>query len=205
MRDFTLDHIQELIEQSLLEQPTGNAFLDARYEEQISIIGHTNPYYRLFYLIAQSLKPAFVVELGSWQGTAAAHFALGWPASRVVTIDIHREDKEAQQRCYEAQAYCGNLTYINAWSWDAIEEVKQPGQEINIIYIDAWHDYKYAMKEWELYSPLLSSPALVIADDITADFNFEGMREFWEELPGEKILDARIHPNIPMGFLKWIR
>jgi predicted O-methyltransferase YrrM len=104
MRDFTLDHIQELIEQSLLEQPTGNAFLDARYEEQISIIGHTNPYYRLFYLIAQSLKPAFVVELGSWQGTAAAHFALGWPESRVVTIDIHREDKAAQQRCYEDQA-----------------------------------------------------------------------------------------------------
>lgn len=205
MNNFTLAQLQRLIEQSLLEEPTGNAFLDARYQEQVSIIGHTNPYYRLFYLIAQALKPSFVVELGSWQATAAAHFAIGNPASQVVTIDIHREDKVAQQRCYEAEAACGNLTYINAWSWDAVDQVKAMDQPIDILYVDAWHDRQYTTREWELYSPLLSSPALVIGDDITADFHFEGMREWWDELPGEKILDPRLHPGIPMGFLKFVR
>lgn len=206
MNNFTMAQIQRLIEQSLLEEPTGNAFLDARYQEQVSIIGHTNPYYRLFYLIAQTLKPGLVVELGSWQGTAAAHFAVGWPQSKVVTVDIHREDKVAQQRCYEAERACDNLTYINAWTWDAAPQIAQLGQPIDILYIDAWHDYQYAMKEWELYSTLLNSPALVIADDITTAYNFEGMLRFWDELPGEKFLFSQgLHGNIPMGFLKFVR
>ncbi|MGH7274878.1 MAG: CmcI family methyltransferase [Nitrospiria bacterium] len=202
--DFELNRIRELVEQCLLEQPTGNAWLDARYEEQIGIIGHTNPYYRLFWLIGQALKPGLVVELGSWQATAAAHFALASPAGRVVTIDIHREDKLAQQRAIEAAGYIPNLTYLNMWSWDAVDKIKALNQEINILFIDAWHDYKYAMQEWELYSPLLSNPALVICDDITAAYNFEGMLRFWDELPGEKFLDSRIHPGVPMGFLKYV-
>jgi predicted O-methyltransferase YrrM len=205
MKNFTMAQLQRLIEQSLLEEPTGNDFLDARYQEQISIIGHTNPYYKLMYLLAKELKPALSVELGSWQATAASHLAIGNPEGKVVTIDIHREDKPAQQRCYEAVAYCGNLTYINGWSWDVVDQVKALNQPIDILYIDAWHDIQYTTKEWDLYSPLLNSPALVIGDDITADFNFEGMREWWDKLPGEKILDPRLHPGIPFGLLKFVR
>lgn len=205
MNNFTLAQIQRLIEQSLKEEPTGNQFLDSRYEEQVGIIGHTNPYYRLFYLIAKELQPSFVVELGSWQGTAAAHFAIGHPESKVVTIDIHREDKAAQQRCYEAANHIPNFTYINGWSWDVVDQVKAFNQPIDILYIDAWHDAKYTTQEWDLYSPLLSDTALVIGDDITAAYNFEGMREWWDALPGDSILDPRLHPGIPMGFLKFIR
>lgn len=205
MKNFTMAQIQRLIEQSLLEEPTGNAFLDDRYEEQVSIIGHTNPYYRLFYLIAQALQPSFVVELGSWQATAAAHFAIGNPASQVVTIDIHREDKDAQRRVIEATQVIPNLSYINGWSWDVVDQVAALNQPIDILYIDAWHDREYTTREWDLYSPLLSDTALVIGDDITADFNFEGMREWWDSLPGESILDPRLHPGIPMGFLKFER
>ena len=29
------------------------------------------------------------------------------------------------------------------------------------------------------------------------------MVDFWNELPEPKFLDSRIHPGIPMGFLKW--
>lgn len=199
-----LNEIKSLVEECLLEKPTGNKFLDDRYQEQIGIIGHTNPYYRLFYLIAQKYKPSFSVELGSWQATSAAHFALGNPAGKVVTVDIHREDKLAQQRCYEAERAIPNLTYINKWTWDALADIKAFNLTIDILFIDAWHDYEYAMKEWELYSQLLSKNALVICDDITTAHNFEGMIRFWDELPGTsrtKFLDSRIHPGIPMGFI----
>ncbi len=206
MNNFSLAQISRLIEQSLLEQPTGNKFLDARYTEQISIIGHTNPYYRLFYLIAQALQPELVVELGSWQATSAAHFAIGCPTSRVITVDIHREDKAAQQRCIEADNHIPNLTYINKWTWDALPDIQALNMPISILFIDAWHDYEYAMKEWELYSKLLSSPALVICDDITTAYNFEGMLRFWDELPGDKFLFSNgLHGNIPMGFLKHVK
>ena len=52
---------------------------------------------------------------------------------------------------------------------------------------------------------MLEEEALVICDDITTAHNFEGMIKFWEDLPGEKFLDSRIHPGIPMGFLRYVR
>ncbi len=48
MNNFTLSDIRQLATESLNEVPTGNPWLDARYDEQVAIIGHTNPYYRLF-------------------------------------------------------------------------------------------------------------------------------------------------------------
>ena len=205
MNNFTLSDIRKLADESLLELPTGNPWLDSRYDEQVAIIGHTNPYYRLFYRIAETLKPEFVVELGSWRAIAASHFALGNPDATVITIDIHREDKLAQQLCIEAANYIPNLTYINAWSWDAIDIVKMIDKPLDCLFVDAWHDGKYVRREWELYSPLLSDSALVICDDITAAYNFEGMIDFWDELPYEKFLNNDIHPGVPMGFLHFTR
>lgn len=199
MNAFTLDDIKRLIEQSLLEVPTGDDWLDSRYNEQVHYIGHTNPYYRLFWLIAQQLKPALSVELGSWQATGAAHLALGNPAGHVYTVDIHREDFAAKLRAQEAAGYCPNLTYINAWTWDAAPQIPNG---IELLFIDAWHDYQYAKREWDLYAPKLAATALVVCDDITTEFNFEGMDRFWVEMPEPKFLDSRPHPGIPMGFIK---
>jgi len=205
MNNFTLSDISRLADYSLLEAGTGNAWLDARYQEQVLIIGHTNPYYRLFFTLAQILKPEFVVELGSWQATAAAHFALGNPDGLVLTVDIHREDKIAQQRCYEAQEYCKNLTYINKWIGEAVEDVASYGKKIDILFCDGWHDFEHLSDDWNNYRPLLNDNALVIFDDITTAYNFEGMVEFWEQLEGEKFLNSDIHPGIPMGFLRFER
>lgn len=197
---MNLDVVKKLVEQSLKQEPTGNDWLDSRYNEQIWYVGHTQPYYRLFYLIAKEFKPRLTVELGSWQATAAAHFAVGNPAGRVVTVDIHKDDKPAQQRTIEAANKLDNLTYINKWTWDAADDISKLGK-IDILFIDAWHDYVYAKKEWDLYSKLLSDTALIIADDITTAHNFDGMLKFWEELPEPKFLDSRVHPGIPMGFV----
>jgi len=202
VNNFTLQDIRLLIDLSLQEQPTGNAWLDARYDEQVGIIGHTNPYYRLFYLIAQALKPALTVELGSWRGDASSHFAVGNPDGRVVAVDIHKDnDVAGLAKLNEAIDRLPNMSFIQAWSWDAVEVVRAMNEKIDILFIDAWHDYKYAKLEWDLYSPLLDSPALVICDDITAGYNFDGMLRFWEELPGDKFLNNDIHPGVPMGFV----
>lgn len=202
MKTFNIKDIQDLIQQALKEQPTGDDWLDSRYNEQVHWIGHTNPYYKLFYLIAKELKTELTVELGSWQATAAAHFAAGNPEGQVITVDIHREDKNAQLRAIEAAGHYENLTYLNRWTWDAVPFIQNLNQQIDCLFIDAWHDYQYAKKEWDLYKPLLASPALVICDDITTAYNFEGMLKFWEEMPEPKFLFSKgLHGDIPMGFL----
>jgi predicted O-methyltransferase YrrM len=209
MKDFKLNDIKKLVEQSLKEEPMGDAWLDSRYNEQVWYTGHTQPYYRLFYYIAQQLRPGFSVELGSWQATAAAHLAMGNPTGWVITIDIHREDLKAKERAEEAAAHLPNLVYINKWTWDAVHDVKAPGKAIDILFVDAWHDYQYVTKEWELYEPLLADVALVICDDILPDDPSigEGMVRWWGEITEgrEAFLDARPHPGIPMGFMKYER
>lgn len=202
---MTIQRIRQLIDGLTPNYKTGNAFVDGLYQESIDIVGHPNPYYTLFYQIALETKPRLVVELGSWRGFAAAHFAAGG-AQHVITIDIHREDKFAQQRCIEVARTIPAVEYLHGWTWDThVLSRIHDCAPIDILYIDAWHEYQYAMKEWDIYKHVLQDDALVICDDI---FDAPGatvdMVRFWDELPlANKHLDDTIHPGIPMGFGLW--
>lgn len=213
--NFTLKNIQDLISQA--NKPTGNPLLDVRYDWYTNLVNHPNPYYRLFYLIAKEFKPDFVIELGSYRATAAAHFALGNPAGQVVTIDMHKDAQQAEDKrmCIETARLVSNLDYINKCTVDnmpefgipcAIDNVKAYNKQIDILFIDAWHNEKYVKREWELYSPLLADEALIICDDLLDNGgHFPGMEKWWQSHTGPKFLDNSVHPGIPMGFLKFTR
>lgn len=216
---FTLNKIKSLIEQSLKEEPTGDVWLDNRYNEQWSLIGHSNPYYRLFYLIAQELKPGVVVELGGWQGTAAAHFAAGAPGATVITVDHHKDpgDEANRLKMLDVIYRYRNVNYLQGWTTpgyeeeyhkeavSVLEDVKEilGNNKIDILFIDSWHEGRYFKRDWDYYSPFLANDALVICDDVYNDGFFINMVETFEALPGEKFTDARIHAGVPMGFVKY--
>lgn len=205
MKNFTLAQLQRIINSPEVSQPTGDSFLDHRYN------AGPRPYYRLFYHLAKRLQPGFIVELGGWQGTAAAHFAAGNPQATVITIDHHTDpgDEAHREKMIEASGQYKNMIYLRGWTWDVVDYVRSFEKPLEILFIDSWHDYEHAKRDWELYSPLLSSPALVICDDITTDRGpvIDRMDLFWEELPGQKFLKTGLHDsssrNIPMGFLKY--
>lgn len=186
-------------------------YLRGLRKENDEIIGHDSLYYSLFYELSLHYKPALVVELGSWRGFGAAHFASANPAGKVVTIDIHREDKVAQQRVIAHTRHYPNLTYINKWTWDAVADVEAIGLPVDILFIDAWHEYQYAKREWDLYKPLLADNALVICDDI---FDAVGatveMEKFWGEMDTAqgiawKFINTGLHSWVPMGFAQYRR
>ena len=97
MIDFTLDDINKIIWDSSTYDPTGYTFLDNRYNEHIAQ-GGNHLYYRLFYHLARFLRPDLTVDLGGWQGTAAAHLAAGRPNGTVVTIDHHTDPGDEQNK-----------------------------------------------------------------------------------------------------------
>ncbi len=222
MRNFTLDDIKQLIGDPETYSPTGDEFLDRRWNEPQN---ETHLYYRLFYHLVNLLQPSFVVELGGWQGSAAAHFAGGYAQSAIVTIDHHTDvgDQENKVKMLEAEAKYDNLHYIQGWTNDnlayrekgnhtlgnapsAIPLVLKLGKSISvegidILFIDSWHKYQEAMMDWNTYEPLLNSPSLVICDDIHPAFS--GMLLFWNGLKGEKFLNDTLHPGYPVGFLKY--
>lgn len=221
MKDFKLADIKPLIDQALKEVPTGNQFLDDRYVQQFSIVGHTNPYYKLFYLIAQKLQPARTVELGGWRGTGAAHFAGGYPQGMVVTIDHHSDpgDDINQQEMFKVVREFPNVNYVQGWTAPGYAEEYHKGvdgwpkvksilgnNKIDILFIDSWHEYRYLKRDWEQYYPLLADPALVIIDDIgNQPPTIIDIDKFWAEVTetAEGFMDSRPHPGVPMGFVYW--
>jgi hypothetical protein len=79
-------------------------------------------------------------------------------------------------------------------------------KKIDILFIDSWHHYEYAMMDWKAYGPLISSPGLIICDDIIDGEEkyapISGMIRFWEQMPEPKFLNANLHPGSNMGFVK---
>lgn len=223
MINFTLEALIYLTE-NFVSKPTGITLLDDRYEWQHLVNGAEWPYYRFFYELVNLLTPRLVVELGGYQGTAAAHFAAGCPEATVITIDHHTDpgDEYNKTRMLEVAERFANIVYIQGWTNpelaasqygkhalgnapNALPQVMEYGK-IDILFIDSWHTYQNARIDFDTYQPLLNSPALVICDDIQAGGDeyspISGMLRFWEELPGEKFLNATLHPGTNLGFVK---
>lgn len=197
MRDFTLDEIKALVPEARKFLPTGDAWLDGRFQWEAQSSNQPKPYYKMFWLLAQALQPEFVVELGAWRGIGAAHFAAGG-AGLVATIDHHSDpgDEENKRWVLETVDRYPNLRYLQGWTWDVgvVDQVAELGQP-DLVFIDGWHVYEYALPDWLIYSRLLADRALVICDDL-ADIGgtpIQGMEQFWEELPG--------YPNEPQRWL----
>ena len=215
---MTITAIKKLLKE-FKDEPTGNEFLDNRNDPN-------SKYYRFFYQLTKKFKPKVVVELGSWQGTSAAYFAGGNPDTLVITVDHHTdpgdEGNEAMTRAAAKQFE--NLAYCKGWTCNEIYEEEKDlhalgigenaypkvlqglrGQKIDVLFIDSWHVYHQAVRDWNAYRPLLSKGALVIVDDVlkgTPNSAIDGVEQFWNEIKGAKHLDGTLHAGYPMGFLK---
>ena len=205
---------EDLVAVAMQEPHTGDAWLDDRYMDDMAIIGHTNPYYKMFWLIAKEFKPKFSVELGTYRAVTAGHIAVGSPEGIVYTIDVHRDaaDKVHQQCAINMDAHYPNVSYLNGWTWDD-HIVKRIADvvavtPIDILFIDAWHWYEYAIREWNLYRPMLADEALVVCDDISDNPGSTiEMARFWDEVSSgyENFRNVGLHSWVPMGFIRYVR
>ena len=202
--NLTKENLQKWILRSAEgEVSIDDPFLLKRYKD----IHPERAYYRFFYLLTEMLDPDLVVELGAWKGTGAAFFAAGNPNTKVLTIDHHTDpgDEEHKRDCLEVVSRYPNVEYLQGWTWDVAPQVPEQGK-IDILFIDSWHVYDKAMRDWEIYSKMLSDKALVLCDDILDGERegdpISGMKRFWEELPGQtKFLTRVLHMGFPMGVL----
>lgn len=208
--NFTLNRIKGLIAETVETYDkvcTDDAYLESKHDDIIGIVGHVTPYYSFFWTLAQKYKLKFVVELGSWRAVGAAFFAASSPDTTVVTIDIHREDRVAHEIVKEIAAHYDNLHFIHGWTWDVVDQVAAFGFPIDVLFMDAWCEYQYMMREWKLYEPLLNKrSALVIVDDVfDAEPTAMDMVKFWNEIRKghEGFIDTDLHLGIPMGFMKY--
>jgi predicted O-methyltransferase YrrM len=191
-----LAHIKELIPIAKQKLPTGDVWLDTRFQDL------QHPYYKLFYLMAQIFSPRLIVELGTDRATGAAHFAAGYPNGIVITIDTHLGMGVEQDKTREVLIQYSNVQYINGDTCSR-KTLARVGEfaPVDMLFIDSLHSGDHARKEYDFYSPLLANDAIVICHDIEdAPGYTTGMVKFWNGLPEPKFLASGLH-NMPMGFV----
>ncbi len=149
-------------------------------------------YYRFNKLLAQTLGPKTIVELGIDEGVSCAHFAVGCPTATVIGIDIHKDWEAPSLKCQALTTIFKNFRYLRAWTWAAVDAITEP---IDILFIDSWHDPDYFARDWNDYSKLLYPGSVVLIDDLHV------IDPSWRQLPYQKFVDAEMNPGIPFGVL----
>lgn len=149
----------------------------------------TAPYYRLFYELARSFMPQAVLEIGTYVGTSAAHFAAGCRRSTVVTID---HNPEAAVKVEEL-----GLPNMIAVTRNSSTAYGDPGVKArapyDILFIDGEHNFNQAYGEYELYRPLIADEGLIFFDDIALPMATREMEVFWEFVVDPKARIMEMH------------
>lgn len=144
-------------------------------------------YYRFLRKLAQTVKPTVSVELGLCGGGASLHMSLGYPDGLVIGVDIANEWPD---RLEHVKSVCKHFEF---WRMDSVEAADRYYERImppvDILFIDTVHEYKHVLKEFAVWSPLLSSRAIVCLDDLHRD----NMEQAFNELPGHKVRMDWLH------------
>jgi predicted O-methyltransferase YrrM len=136
-------------------------------------------------------QDAVVVELGSWQGKSSVLLAAGLSGKhnpRLVCIDPFGEDENSRyqtefygpvistMRLSLEEIFCRNirrcgLTHIvqpiKAYSFDAVRNWREP---IDILFIDASHEYESVHRDLLLWSPFVKLGGIVALHDVSPNW-----------------------------------
>lgn len=138
-----------------------------------------------------------VVELGSWKGRSTSCLAFAIQdrnEGRVYAVDTWRGSSEHQNilKSYvEDQLYnefiknmkqLNLLDYIEPIKMDSIEASRKwpLALKIGLLYIDASHDYLSVKRDFEFWSPFVTTGGYIIFDDVPS---WSGPTQLINEIP----------------------
>lgn len=161
-------------------------------------------YYRFLRRLVETIRPDVVLELGVEFGLASAMMAsvrIGDYFPQVIGIDLNWHNIPGEI----VYNNCPNYHYIIGDTTDKenvfdllVKFMAEAGGmgKVGLVFQDSSHHYQASKIEWELYSSLMDKGnALWVCDDITPAFHDpaidppgKGMMQYFQELPGEKIV-----------------
>lgn len=162
----------------------GDPFLENRDESWA-------PYLRFMYHCVGAYGMRLVVELGTYNGTCAAHMASANEYTNVVAID-----NNPQELAHDAANYYPNIVLFVGDSCAFHDRIEEIGLPIDMLFLDTLHDGVTPRRELAAYEDLLAEGALVVVDDLLGPEHLQkAMQEFWDELPEPKLLMHDLHPR----------
>ena len=193
---MTFKEIKKLIRKS--QKPLKSKKLEALALSTGDKYNHV--YYRFLYHLSNFLSPSVCLELGAWLGVGAKHLAKGCPTATVIAVDIH----EIRFKNKNIHFVDGNSTWPTT-----LEKIKGYGK-IDILYQDSSHHYEASVREWEMYSPLMSDGGVWVCDDIGPTFYDRAMDpencsmvEYFEQIPmkEKKLYKDVLHKGCSQGII----
>ena len=117
-----------------------------------------------------------VVEIGAYLGASSSFMAagLGKDGGEVLCIDTWTNDAMSEGNRETFSEFLANtrrfksrIRPVRGWSHDkaVIDEVSAAPDGIDLLFVDGDHSYEGVLKDWEHYSPLLASGAVVAMHD----------------------------------------
>lgn len=161
-------------------------------------------YYRFLRRLVETLRPAVVIELGVEFGLASAMMAsvkVGDYQPTVFGIDINWHNIPGDiiyNQCPWYHYIIGDTTDKENTFDVVVRMMNEPPPlgKVGLVFQDSSHHYHASKREWELYSSLMDKGnSLWVCDDITPAFHDpkidppgKGMMQYFQELPGEKVV-----------------
>lgn len=130
-------------------------------------------------ILRRQKKTMTCVEIGSFLGASACFICNAITKdSKLYCIDTwgnhsmkyDENDTETERDTYaefelNTQKYAKKIIMVRAWSSEAIHIIKKQTDKIDFLFIDGDHNYDGVKADWDLYSPLLASGAMVAFHD----------------------------------------
>jgi predicted O-methyltransferase YrrM len=167
-------------------------------------------YYKFFDRLVCAFRPLDVLEIGTYVGTSAAHFAhSNYYATvdaehrifgQVITIDINPD----AARCVHELGY-PNITALVRNSLDLVEFFRAKGQLADVLYIDGVHNFSQAWREYIYYRDFVREGGLIMIDDAGLPMDGDEMNVLWELIPEPKQRVDHLHPNVGFGIVEKTR
>ncbi len=163
-----------------------------------------NSDHSIFDRLCAEIQPKVIVEVGTWKGRSAVHFAQAAPGANVICVDtwlggvdhalskLPQDDRKLDRfeipRLYEQ--FLRNL--FNRPEGDRIYPIRQTsvnaarilahhGVNADLIYIDGSHEYEDAYADLGAYQPLLAAGGRMFGDDFRAPGVFAAVVRFAHE------------------------
>lgn len=144
--------------------------------QQIFKISSSKGHYgKILYQLSHFFQPKNILEFGTSLGIGTLHFHLGYPKSKITTVEACPETLSFTRQFLKDKV--SNVSFIESTFNDFLSQ--QSTEKYDLIFVDGHHDGKATidyMQQLEIHS---HNDTIFILDDIRWS---DGMYEAWNEL-----------------------
>ena len=136
--------------------------------------GSTNFRTKLLYRTIRYFKPRNILELGTSMGLASQAMSLGYPQTKITTIEGCPNVSAFTKAQFKAQ----NLVNIELLTGDFSKVIPNLSEEsFDVVFLDGNHSKEATIKYFEMLLPKAHNDSVFIFDDI---YWSKGMTEAWQ-------------------------